>query len=72
MADGSMSSIFLFVLDQLTVEFVCQGIYRCVHILRRIGDLVKMSLQALELALDVFSQWRGDFHMVTTDIQLHK
>jgi hypothetical protein len=38
----------------------------------RIGYLVKMPLQSLELALDVFSQGCGDFHVVATDVQLHK
>ena len=32
------------------------------------GDLVKVTLQALELVFHVFFQWRSDFEMVTSDI----
>jgi hypothetical protein len=37
-----------------------------------VGDLVKVSLQALELAFDIFPQGVRDFDVVATDIQLHK
>ena len=36
-----------------------------------IGDFVEMTLKPFQLLLDVFAQWRGDFYMVSTDVDLN-